>query len=187
MRMVVTLLLIFGSTVSAEDNNEWASNGTTSPEVFNEPNKYCSDDGDKLIFSNVSTGRAGFHHCGKLSFVALCDAEGNKWVGPAKNAPHGYLDCSLGPRIRITRHDPLPDFSAEKPKASKPLPAKGPELLNDYQDYMKMLDGILDIEGNEKPEQSQRSPATRDLGGTGDLPGLLLPLLKQFQELSSDR
>lgn len=196
-RMVYALLGICVLVVAplpkahGNDGNEWATNSKPSTQYVSEPSKYCSDDGARLIYSNVNTQRSGFHPCGKISFVSLCDAEGNKWVGPSEHAPHGYLDCSIGPRIQITRHDPLPDFSDELPAIPKERKLSEPEgkrLLSDYKDYMKHLDGILDIDSkqSETAEKSTRSKPAQNASEESDLPNIA-SLLQILKELSSDK
>lgn len=68
--------------------------------------KWCEDDGDGVRYASANIAIKGYSRCGGLKASKTCDATGNRFFspGPSKDSPHGYLDCSIGPRIEIERH-----------------------------------------------------------------------------------
>ena len=148
----------------------------TSPSLAEDNvSKWCKE--DKVRYSNSNLTSKGFTQCGEIAASKLCDASGNKFFG--KSSPHAvYKDCSIGPRIKIERHDPLPavessdvnmDISETKKNSRQTIDNSnsGPGLLKsnaelkelknamdsynkNYDQYLKSIDASID--GKEMPK-----------------------------------
>ncbi|MCB0334381.1 MAG: hypothetical protein KDD55_12825 [Bdellovibrionales bacterium] len=66
--------------------------------------KWCAPhDKTQVRFSNLMLEQEGYSRCGSVQTVALCGPLGEKYIGPATDAPPAYKDCQLGPRIYIEK------------------------------------------------------------------------------------
>ncbi len=72
----------------------------------NEIIKWCEEDGEGVRYASSNIALKGYKKCGEVQASKTCDAVGNRFFSPQpdKKSPHGYLDCSIGPRIEIERH-----------------------------------------------------------------------------------
>ncbi len=182
------------SPASAED---WTSNqGRVLPPTSAENRivKWCEKDGDKVRYASANLEIKGFAPCGTVATAANCDATGNRYIGPATGAPHGYLDCNNGQRIYIERDGKELALSSPSAKESKARPDK---LEQDFQRLDALLDDnpsangepVTPLTASEKKElqkklaqlaSRQRQP-NQVFGSLGELDKMLMPLFKSLE------
>ena len=181
------------SPASAED---WTSNqGRVLPPTSAENRivKWCEKDGDKVRYASANLEIKGFAPCGTVATAANCDATGNRYIGPATGAPHGYLDCNNGQRIYIERDGKELALSSPSAKESKARPDK---LEQDFQRLDSLMESepaaspeeVTPLTASEKKELQKRLAALAErqgqprlvLGSLDALDKTLLPLFKKL-------
>ncbi len=129
--------------------------------------KWCADDSDGVRYASANIELKGYHPCGELHTTMQCDPSGARMINPPGDFPPAYRDCSIGPRIKVTRHDPLPEPADTNVDATEL--AQGAGLSADEQRRLKREFAAAQADA-EKREEREMQEAMRAIfsafGGT---------------------
>lgn len=106
--------------------------------------RLCDQNG-AVVFSNIAL--SNHQPCGDLETAVLCDASGQKYLSK-QTAPHGYLDCDMGPRIQVLKNGKvftnLSSYSSTLQETpSYPFAPVMDKKTQARQTYMESLDRLL--------------------------------------------
>ncbi len=168
------LLFVIISSALAE---EWDLNKAVAPQGGGIV-KLCQIGGSATRYSNVPV--PGYEPCAALKTRTLCDAEGRKLITSSEKAPHGYLDCSLGPRIVVKRLSPPIEVAEEKVTVPSLSDASTPKDadMEKYKSHMAELDGLL----GKKSVKASTAKGHKSSKSDTDLAQLLNKLSSELPE-----
>lgn len=98
--LLIALFTLSADVVVAESQIITANGSPSSAGTI----KLCRDDGT-IMYSNVELNRDGWSRCGAVVAEEKCGATGERFFGASGKAPHGYLSCKKGERIKLIHHD----------------------------------------------------------------------------------
>ena len=150
--VTIALLALFSIELShAEDS--WVVDGIPEPvETYTLPPsesilKWCEEGGKKVRYAQNPV--PGYRLCGEIEALKLCDPSGRRFISTAQGAPYTYRDCTVGKRIEVIRHDPLPEFTPQA--ILDPAPMSDAERLEAH----KKIDEIRQNEAGDLARELQ--------------------------------
>ncbi len=117
---------VVSSASAAERSDAWTIDISKQHPPVSAENRiirWCSEDGSKHRYASANIDLKGYKPCGQLSSVVSCDPSGARVFSSSSQPPPGsrnyaHRDCSVGPRIKVVRHEPNPvtssDFTGER-------------------------------------------------------------------------
>lgn len=158
--------------------------------------KWCEEDGEGVRYASANIDLKGYDKCGELKAQKTCDASGQRFISPSSTAPHGYLDCEIGPRIYVRRHLDLEsdvlefqDFREDGTGAH--VKNTTPEMerkADPLADYMQSLDSLLQSNfspssKNEKTSKRRSSKRGKRHSRNNSTAPLSVPGMGQYEKM----
>ena len=176
------LLLFFPAHIAAQEPE---ASPTLPP---NDIVKLCSVNGSEVRYANASAVIPGFVVCGKISSSAVCDPTGKRLITKGGEVPHGYGDCSSGPRLIVDRHYPLGQTIFQVAEGLKQiLTSTGPALASSSANFTRTQNKLLAaLQGggdddcgpwDSSPSSAWNTPGPSDNTGSSDGPPDMMKLL----------
>lgn len=158
----------------AENDDAWTVDITKQHPPISQENriiKWCAESGDGVRYASANIELKGYKPCGELKTAMQCDPAGARMINPAGDFPSSYRDCSVGPRIKIERHDPLPLQEPSELGTPSALAANGGLSPDETRRLKREFTAAQ--EQQERQEQKEMQQTLQAVfGAFGGLPGV---------------